>query len=91
MPVQQQHMVMHQVHKQLEMKILENASSSRERSLLNIASNERDMPFTMAMMAGELVCLPLNVRVKMLVNSDNVVRLPLVLWELGSMLLIEFA
>jgi len=60
-------------------------------SLLDLAPDERDRIFAVAMMAGELANLPSDVRVKMLVTTDGVARLRLVLRELSSILSMDSA
>lgn len=60
-------------------------------SLLDIAPNERDRIFAVAMMAGELAKLPSEIRVKMLTTTNGVERLRLVLRVLSSMLSLDSA
>ncbi len=60
-------------------------------TLLDIAPNERDRIFAVAMMAGELAKLPSDIRVKMLTTTNGVERLRLVLRELSSMLSLDSA
>lgn len=60
-------------------------------SLLDIAPDERDRIFAVAMMVGELANLPSDVRVNMLVTTDGVERLRIVLRELSSMLSMDSA
>ena len=55
-------------------------------SLLDLAPDERDRIYAVAMMAGELANLSSNVRVQMLVMTDGVARMRLVLRELSTML-----
>ena len=60
-------------------------------SLLDLAPDERDRIFAVAMMAAELANLPSDARVKMLVTTDGVARLRLVLRELSSILSMDSA
>ncbi|KAL3756594.1 hypothetical protein ACHAWU_001797 [Discostella pseudostelligera] len=60
-------------------------------SLLDIAPNERDRIFAVAMIAGELAKLPSEIRVKMLTTTNGVERLRLVLRVLSSMLSLDSA
>ena len=60
-------------------------------SLLDLAPDERDRIFAVAMMAGELANLPSDARVKMLVTTDGVARLRLVLRELSFILSMDSA
>jgi len=60
-------------------------------SLLDIAPEERDKRYAVAMMAGELGNLPPKVRVEMLAMTDGEARLRLVLRELSSILAMESA
>jgi hypothetical protein len=60
-------------------------------SLLDIAPNERDRMFAVAMIAGELAQLPTDIRVKMLITTNGVARLRLVLRELSSMVSLDSA
>ena len=60
-------------------------------SILDIAPNERDRIFAVAMIAGELANLPSDIRVKMLTTTNGVARLRLVLRELSSMLSLDSA
>ncbi|KAL7471412.1 hypothetical protein ACHAXS_012760 [Conticribra weissflogii] len=60
-------------------------------SLLDIAPDERDRVFAVAMMAGELVNLPSELRVKMIKTVDGVARLRWVLRELSSIVAMDSA
>ena len=60
-------------------------------SLLDIATDEKDRYFAVAMMAGELSNLPSNVRSKMLVTTNGLERLRIVLRELSSILAMDSA
>ena len=60
-------------------------------SLLDIATDEKDRYFVVAMMAGELSNLPSNVRSKMLVTTNGLERLRIVLRELSSILAMDSA
>jgi len=60
-------------------------------SLLDIAPNEKDRVFAVAMIAGELANLPAGARVKMLTTTDGAARLRTVLRELSSMLSMDSA
>ena len=60
-------------------------------SLLDLAPDETDRIYTVAMMAGELANLSSNVRVQMLVMTDGVARLRLVLRELSTILSMDSA
>ena len=60
-------------------------------SLLDIASDERERLFAVAMMAGELANLPPDVRVHMLTTRNGTERLRLVLRELASILSLDSA
>lgn len=60
-------------------------------SLLDIASDERERLFAVAMMAGELANLPPDVRVRMLTTQNGTERLRLVLRELASILSLDSA
>mmetsp|Transcript_8611 Transcript_8611/g.17349 ORF Transcript_8611/g.17349 Transcript_8611/m.17349 type:complete len:543 (-) Transcript_8611:211-1839(-) len=60
-------------------------------SLLDIAPDERDRMFAVAMMAGELVNLPSELRVEMIKTVDGEARLRLVLRELSSIVAMDSA
>lgn len=60
-------------------------------SLLDIAPDERDRLFAVAMLAGELASLPSELRAKMLATTNGVERLRLVLRYLSSMLSMDSA
>ena len=60
-------------------------------SLLDIAPDEKDRLFSVAMMAGELANLSSDTRRKMLVTMDGVARLRMALRELSSMLSMDSA
>ena len=60
-------------------------------SLLDIAPDERERLFAVAMMAGELANLPPDVRVQMVTTRNGTQRLRLVLRELASILSLDSA
>lgn len=60
-------------------------------SLLDIAPDERDRIFAVAMIAGELAKLPSDIRVKMMATTNGIARLRIVLRELSSMLSLDSA
>ncbi|KAL3775952.1 hypothetical protein HJC23_011652 [Cyclotella cryptica] len=60
-------------------------------SLLDIAPDDRDRRYAVAMIAGELANFSSDVRARMLTTVDGVARLRIVLRELSSMLALESA
>lgn len=60
-------------------------------SLLDIASDEGERLYAVAMMAGELANLPSDVRVQMITTQNGTERLRLVLRELASILSLDSA